>query len=153
MTSDDTGEQLLLEHTFTAERDRLWAAFTDPRQLARWFGPRGWSVDPESIEIDLRVGGFQRFTMSDDTNPTMVSSVTARFVEIVPRSRLVGTETVFGSGSTDSLGMTLAITLSDVRDGTLLRIEQGPFPAGVVALGREGWISSFGRLEQLLAEE
>lgn len=145
------GDQLVLEHVVAAPRARVWEAFTEPALFAQWFGPVGWSVDPSTVAIDLRVGGLQSFSMHDDTFPSVMSSVTARFVEIVPGERLVSTETVFGSGATDSLGITLTIELSDEGDETLVRLTQGPFPEGVDDLAHDGWIASFGKLEAVLA--
>lgn len=150
--SQGAGDVLVLDHVFPASRDRVWSALTEPELLPRWFGPEGWTVDPESVEINLRVGGLQRFSMHDATFPSVVSSVTARFVDVVPGSRLVTTETVYGSGGTDSMAIALTLDLSDTPTGTHLRLEQGPFPEGVDDLARTGWISSFARMERLLSE-
>src|SRR5215470_2365712 len=40
---------------------RIFAAFSDPDQLARWFGPEGFSVG--SIDVDARVDGTYRIEM------------------------------------------------------------------------------------------
>lgn len=149
--TESSGEVLVLDHVIAAARSRVWSALTEPEPFSRWFGPRGWSVDPGSVRIDARVGGLQSFAMHDDDVPSVVSSVTARFVEVEPGVRLVSTETVYGAGATDSMSVTLAITLSDVPEGTLLALEQGPFPEGVDDLALQGWLGSLRRLEELLA--
>lgn len=150
--TQDAGDVLVLDHVFPAARDRVWSALTEPQLVQQWFAPEGWTVDAGSLEIDLRVGGLQRYSMHDTTFPSVVSSVVARFVEVVPLSRLVSTETVYGSGGTDSMGIVLTLDLADVPGGTRLRLEQGPFPEGVDDLARTGWTSSFSTLERLLSE-
>lgn len=44
-----------------APRERVFAAFTDPEQLARWWGPNGFTNTFQ--EFDLRPGGTWRFVM------------------------------------------------------------------------------------------
>src|SRR6187551_988135 len=52
---------LSISRVFDAPRALVYRAFTDPEQLAAWWGPTG-SVRPvEEMEFDIRPGGFQRF--------------------------------------------------------------------------------------------
>jgi uncharacterized protein YndB with AHSA1/START domain len=46
-----------LTRVFEAPPERVYQAFTDPDLFARWYGPVGFPVDPETVEIDARVGG------------------------------------------------------------------------------------------------
>jgi uncharacterized protein YndB with AHSA1/START domain len=46
-----------LTHVFDAPRERLYQTFTDPDLLARWYGPSGFSVPRDSVDVDLRPGG------------------------------------------------------------------------------------------------
>ena len=50
---------LVLERIFDASRDRVYRAFTDPEEMAAWFGPVGYSVPLESIDMDVRSGGHR----------------------------------------------------------------------------------------------
>ena len=59
----ETMQQVLITKVFDAPRELVWAAWTDPAQVARWFGPEGFEVPPESVTIDLRVGGAYELTM------------------------------------------------------------------------------------------
>jgi len=42
-------------------RDKVFAAWMDPKALAEWYGPAGLSI--ESHEADIREGGVWRFDM------------------------------------------------------------------------------------------
>ena len=44
-----------------APRDLVWAAFTDPKHLAKWWGPNGFSTTTSVHEF--KVGGVWRFVM------------------------------------------------------------------------------------------
>lgn len=46
---------------FNAARERVFAAFSDPKQVALWWGPNGFTNTVD--ELDLRVGGKWRVTM------------------------------------------------------------------------------------------
>ena len=83
---------LVISRIFAAPRPQVFHAFTDPAQLARWCGPVGYSVPPESVQIDLRVGGHQRLVMVNDSDPRERSAVDAELVEMVPDELIVGVE-------------------------------------------------------------
>jgi uncharacterized protein YndB with AHSA1/START domain len=40
-----------------APRELLSKAWTEPEQLAQWWGPKGMGTPIETIELDLRPGG------------------------------------------------------------------------------------------------
>lgn len=65
VTAVDTDPEALTM-TLTAETaasvERLWDAFTDPRQLERFWGPPGYPAT--FTEFDLRVGGRVRYHMT-----------------------------------------------------------------------------------------
>ena len=52
---------LHLERRFPAARGLVYRMHTDPELLARWWGPKGFSVP--GIDQDLRVGGEYRIEM------------------------------------------------------------------------------------------
>lgn len=54
-------ETLRLTRVFEAPRDRVWAAWTDPAQVDRWWGPDGYSTATDSM--DVSEGGRWRFAM------------------------------------------------------------------------------------------
>src|SRR3954471_7990793 len=94
MTESTATQELVIERTFDAPRHLVYRAFTDPEQLARWFGPVGWSVPRETIDMDVRVGGHQRLVMVNNQDASQTSPVTATFTEVIENELLVGSEEV-----------------------------------------------------------
>jgi uncharacterized protein YndB with AHSA1/START domain len=55
--------EMSMERIFDATPDRLYAAYTDPRQVPHWWGPRSYKVRVETLEA--RPGGQWRFVVDD----------------------------------------------------------------------------------------
>ena len=77
--TDAAKEEITLSRVFGAPPELVYRAFVDPDQLCLWFGPEGLSVPCESVQIDARPGGFQRFVLVDNADPAMRSRVNATF--------------------------------------------------------------------------
>ncbi|MFS0866096.1 SRPBCC domain-containing protein [Microbacterium sp. 179-B 1A2 NHS] len=64
--TDITTDAEALTMTVTADAaapvDRLWRAFTEPRQLERFWGPPGWPAD--FTAFDFAVGGYAQYAMT-----------------------------------------------------------------------------------------
>jgi uncharacterized protein YndB with AHSA1/START domain len=87
---------------FDAPRERVWAAWTNPAELAKWWGKRGWTAQAETIVMDVRPGGaFKVVTVHDEDGRTMVNEGVYR--EVVAPERLS-----FGEST---------VTLTDLGDG------------------------------------
>lgn len=59
--SDPSRFDVTIERTFEASRERVWDAWTDPAQVAEWWGPTGFTVP--RCELDVRPGGAFRIDM------------------------------------------------------------------------------------------
>lgn len=59
---DAENNTLILERVFKAPRARVWAAWTSAEQLARWWGPRGWTTKVK--EFDFTPGGHLLYGMT-----------------------------------------------------------------------------------------
>ena len=144
--------ELVITRIFDAPRELVYRAFTDPDQLAAWFGPVGWSVPRDSVDMDVRVGGHQRFTMVNDEDPSMTSPANATFIEVIENELLVGEESVAHIPDFGADVLRLRIELHDEEGGrTRLVLTQSPFPEAMSDGAREGWGSSFTKLDKLLA--
>jgi uncharacterized protein YndB with AHSA1/START domain len=62
--------EIVLSRVITAPRSVVFKAWTDPVHLPNWFGPAGFTIDTQ--EIDIRIGGCWRFvfTAPDGTRYT-----------------------------------------------------------------------------------
>ena len=67
-----------------APRDLVWKVWTDPKHLAQWWGPNGFTSTFETF--DFRPGGAWKFVLHgpDGKNYPNVN----RFVELVPAQRV-----------------------------------------------------------------
>jgi uncharacterized protein YndB with AHSA1/START domain len=77
--------ELVLTRLVNAPRERVFAAFTDPRQLPQWWGPDGFTT--VTREIDVRPGGLWRFVMHGPDGTDYDNRI--RYREIVAPERLV----------------------------------------------------------------
>jgi uncharacterized protein YndB with AHSA1/START domain len=93
-TPDDTSSALstwsldrevVLMRVIDAPRESLYAAWVDPVRFGNWFGPEGYAT--EVTEMDTRVGGLARFTMTY-TDGTVYTNRYS-YVEVVPNERLI----------------------------------------------------------------
>jgi uncharacterized protein YndB with AHSA1/START domain len=142
--------ELVITRIFDAPRAMVYRAFVDPDQLAQWFGPAGWHVPRDTVEIDARVGGTQSFTMVNDDDPLMTSPVHATFTEVIENELLVGTEPQSLVAGYDH--MYVRIEFYDEEGGrTRIVLRQGPYTPEWESPAREGWTSGFAKLDKLLA--
>jgi uncharacterized protein YndB with AHSA1/START domain len=79
--------EIRVERIFDAPRDRVFAAYTDPELIPRWWGPRGTTTIVD--ELDATTGGIWRFVMrNEDGSETVFRGV---FREVVAPERIVQT--------------------------------------------------------------
>jgi uncharacterized protein YndB with AHSA1/START domain len=86
--------ELTLVRTFDAQRELVFAAFTDPRHLAQWWGPHGFT-NPV-CEFNARPGGALRIHMRGPDGGIYKAQGVVR--EIVTPERLVFTIAVREDG-------------------------------------------------------
>ena len=133
--------------------DRVFKAFTDPDLFARWFGPAGFAAARDTVKLDARVGGRQRFTMVSEADPSFRTGFDGRFTEVVPNELLVSTGAWAGiPGQTDDWDSSLRVELVGDGGNTRVVVREGPHPPGTADMGRESWVQMFAKLESLLGE-
>jgi uncharacterized protein YndB with AHSA1/START domain len=147
VTTPEASTELVMTRIFDAPRELVFAAFSDPDQLAQWFGPVGFSVPRDTVDVDVRTGGHQRFTMVSDEDPSFTSPVDGRFTEVIENELIVGGE----GGEDGAPAMTIRIEFHDEGGKTRLVLRQGPYTEEVEGMARVGWESSFTKLDALLA--
>src|SRR3989475_10871342 len=79
--------ELVTTHTFDAPRELVWKAWTDPKLIPKWWGPRRYSTVVD--KMDVRPGGRWRFVQRDAEGNEF--GVHGEYREVEPPKRLVGT--------------------------------------------------------------
>jgi uncharacterized protein YndB with AHSA1/START domain len=77
--------EIVSSRLFPFPRKPVFAAFSDPVQLARWWGPQGFTNTIR--ELDLRAGGTWRLTMHGPDGTDYPNE--SRFTEVVRPERIV----------------------------------------------------------------
>lgn len=146
--SGDGDRTLVLERVFRAPPEKVFAAWTDPVQLARWWGPEGMFAP--DVEMDVRPGGAWRTVMANGDG--MRLTVSGEYREVSPPDRLVMTWGWHEEDGTRGHETEIVVTLEDVPGGTRLRLVQSVF-ATTEDRDRHGmgWNSSLNDLERALA--
>ncbi|MGP1396772.1 MAG: SRPBCC family protein [Inquilinaceae bacterium] len=140
--------ELVMTRTVDALRDRVWAAWTTPDQLARWFFPDGCRI--ENPSFDVRPGGAYAcdFHGEDDA----VYRLRGRFEDISRPDRLV-----FTHGWADADGVVehdarVTVTFRDLGGRTQMTVRHvGLDSEEARASHSEGWSGALGHLAQLVA--
>jgi uncharacterized protein YndB with AHSA1/START domain len=76
---------IVISRTIDAPRDLVFAAWTDTRHLAEWWGPNGFSTTTSAF--DMRPGGVWRFVMHGPDGRDYENRIT--YDEIVRPERIV----------------------------------------------------------------
>ena len=157
----------VISREFDAPRKLVWRAWTEPRHLARWWGPR--IMTTPVCELDVRPGGAYRITMrAPDGTDYPIRGV---FREVTPPLRLVMTMDCSehpaawhqlvkpGSqpGENPAGELLTTVTFEELGRKTVLTIQTR---FGSAAIGRtmtqmgmnEGWSESLAKLAGQLAE-
>lgn len=103
--------EIVVQRDFNAPRQAVFAAYTQPALLRRWFGPYGFTLS--ECDIDLRVDGHWRYVVRGDDGSEMIMQ--GYFREIDPPRLLVTTQ-VFGDVYVAD-DASIATAQFDERDG------------------------------------
>lgn len=102
--------QILITRDFAAPKHLVYRAYTTPELVEQWWhADRG---DDCHCEIDLRVGGTWRYTMTAKSGGFPVN-FHGEFKEIVPNEKIVSTEVFEGAPEAEALD---TVTFSE-KDG------------------------------------
>ena len=78
-------ERMVVTRVFDAPRELVWKAWTDPKYVMQWWGPKGFTAP--YCEIDFRVGG--KFLLSMRTPDGWEGWNGGEYYEIVPYEKIV----------------------------------------------------------------
>ena len=150
-------EQVLrIERTFSAPRERVYAAWTRGDLLGRWSCPEGLTIG--EAWNDLRVGG--RFLVEMlEPGATGRHVAVGRYLELDPPARIVMTHGWLSEGeapeAVDARATRITVELFDegprTRPRTRMVFVQRGFPTAESRDGHdEGWRSTLRQLDALL---
>lgn len=120
-----------------APREAIYRAFTEPEALEQWQAPGEMTATIHAF--DLRSGGGYEMTLrypdSEIGSPGKTTEqedrYTARFVELVPPSRIVEAIDFESDDPAFAGEMTMTITLDAVEGGTAVTIAFDGTPPGI----------------------
>ena len=138
---------LHLDRHVAAPPERVFGSCVTAGELARWWGPAGFT-SPE-VEIDAREGGGYRITMQPPTGEAF--HLRGEFRSVDPPHRLVYTFE-WEEPDEDDQETLVTLTFGSAPDnGTLVVVEHGPFATEArYELHRAGWAEALERLEKTL---
>lgn len=151
----ESGREFVFTRVLEAPRALVFKAWTDPRHMAQWWGPGGFT-NPV-CELDVRPGGAIRIDMRSPDGMTFPMKGT--FEEVVEPERLVFTSTALENEAGEpGLVAHNTMTFTEEGGGTRLVIRAvvtHVTPEAMAALeGMEaGWTQSLDKLAQHLAEQ
>jgi uncharacterized protein YndB with AHSA1/START domain len=82
---DTADREIVVSRLFDAPRERVFAAWADPKHLAQWWGPNGFTTTTHTF--DLRPGGVWRFVMHGPDGTDYKNRIV--FIEVAEPNRIV----------------------------------------------------------------
>ncbi len=138
---------LQMKRVLPAPRPLVFKACTEPDELAKWWGPRGFTAP--SVEVDLGVGGSYRIAMQPPDGDVFYLS--GEFREVDPPAHLAYTFR-WEDPDPDDQETVVTLSLGDLGESTELVITQRAFATeGRRALHEQGWTESLDRLQELMS--
>jgi uncharacterized protein YndB with AHSA1/START domain len=136
--------------TFTrrlkAPPEKVYAAWTDPGKIIRWFGRADAIPGSFKADIDAQAGGRFRISFSTASEYYQVSGV---YREVVPNARLVFS---WAWHSTPERESQVTVALRPDGEGTLLTLHHEQLFDEAARAGHErGWLAGLDKLEHLVA--
>ena len=146
--STPTERTISIERIFSASRDKVWRAMTQPDLVAQWWG-RGNKLVIEKLEV--KKGGHWRFVEHSDHG---VHGFEGRYREVSPPHRVVQTFEWDGMPGYVAID---TVTLEDLGDGRTKVVTESLFHTteerdGMLKSGMESGLNqSYEALDRLLA--
>jgi uncharacterized protein YndB with AHSA1/START domain len=144
-----TERTIVIERVLDAPRDLVWRVWTDPDEVAKWWGPEHFTTPRDKIEFDLRPGGVCRMTMVGPDGEEYPSDGHFGVVE-APARLSFGEETTCHPLIESSETTVEFVRLADDRTKVIVTSRMS-CAEELVAMAQAGWGSQLDKLERLLA--
>lgn len=151
MVVKSNSNELRIIRVYDAPVKAVWDAWTDPKQAAKWWGPRGFTITTHSK--DLRVGGSWRYTMHGPDGKDWPN--VTKYFEVETYKKLV-----YDHGGTDDTPplFRVSVTFSDEKGKTKMDMRMilpNPEAAAEIAkfVKAAGGNSTWDRLAEYVEKE
>lgn len=154
-------KELTIIRTFNAPRELVWKAWTDPKIVAKWWGPKG--VTTPICEWDARQGGKIYIVMLAGRELGPLEGVKwpmkGTFIEVVPQSRLVYTAGALDDVDRQSdtfIEQRVTIDFEDLGESTRINLyveitkSKGPKATSAIEGMTMGWNQQVDKLAEEL---
>ena len=146
MEARSNGLTLEMQRTLPAASEIVFDAFSDPSRLAKWWGPRGFTIP--SVEVEAREGARYRIEMQPPDGDAFF--LAGEFREVEPPGRLVFSF-LWEEPDPDDVETLVELSFESRGESTVVTLRQGRFKTEERReLHRGGWSDSFDKLERLL---
>jgi uncharacterized protein YndB with AHSA1/START domain/predicted enzyme related to lactoylglutathione lyase len=108
-----SAQEITITRVLDAPRELVWKSWTEPEQLAQWWGPDGWSTPVASVTMDVRPGGEFSLTSTNAEGAEM--PVRGTYKEVEAPERLVLEEPAAGAWHEGAVSELRLIDLGDGR--------------------------------------
>jgi uncharacterized protein YndB with AHSA1/START domain len=148
---------ITLTKTVSAPRQRVWEAWTDQTQVAKWWAPKGFT-NPV-CEIDAKVGGELNIVMQAGEGMGSMSGMKAPmkgiFTEVNAPEKLVFTNIALDDKGNHILEGLTTVVFEDADAGTKITVDTGAkgTTPGVEQMLQGmpiGWAQQLDKLEEFL---
>ena len=138
---------LTIQRRLNAKPDRVYAAWTEPEKIARWFGPAVVDQDTVKAKMDVREGGS--FRVSFKTDDGEYHEISGVYREVVPDEKLVFSWAWHSTPERESL---VTVTIKAEGSHTLLTLlHEQLFDEATKTGHTRGWTGSLDKLEAMFA--
>lgn len=158
------GPELVITRIFDAPRELVWKAWTDPKEMMKWWGPKIFRAP--SCKIDFRVGGKYLFCMQSEIGEeTWRKGIwsTGVYKEIVPMEKIICTDcfadekgnivpgSYYGMPEVVNLEMLVTVTFEVYqKNKTKMTLHHAGLPISMKQDAGTGWNESFDKLAENL---
>lgn len=151
MAAKNKPNEIYITRLYDAPVKLVWDAWTDPEQVAKWWGPRGFTLTTHSK--DLKAGGHWKYTMHGPDGVDYPNNT--KYYEVEKYSRLV-----YDHGGNDDQPPLFRVTVqfTDIKGKTKMEMSMA-LPTAEAAVETKKFIkkaggdSTWDRLAEYLAKE
>ncbi len=151
MVAKNKPNELYLSRIYNAPVKMVWEAWTDPQQVGKWWGPRGFTITTHSM--DIKTGGSWSYTMHGPDKVDYQNKT--KYLEVEKYSRMV-----YDHGGNDDRPPLFRVTVQFTEVAGKTRMEMTmAFATPEVAkeskkfIKKAGGESTWDRLAEYLSDE